>query len=182
MANIRRAGHRDRDNHHFELGQARLPDAGVEGASHAYVGAAHDAFTRLLHRLEPDTATLWVEAEPYLDRRVSVLVLDDSTLGEPYATHIDLVGRHWSGKRHAVVQGISLVTLLWTDGDRPIPCDYRTYHTPTDGRCRAEADTGRADPIASDRGRGRGGQVAGVGRITARHAVPAGPAPPLRRG
>ena len=41
---------------------------------------------------------------------------------------IDLVGRHWSGKHHAVVQGINLVSLLWTDGDRHIPCDYRIYH------------------------------------------------------
>lgn len=93
---------------------------------------AHDAFTRLLHRLEPDPATLWVEAEPHLDRRAGVLVLDDSTLDKPYARKIDLVGRHWSGKHHAVVQGISLVSLLWTDGDRHVPCDYRIYHKPTD--------------------------------------------------
>jgi len=91
---------------------------------------AHDAFTRLLHRLEPDPATLWLEASPQVLRLAGVLVIDDSTLDKPYATSIDLVGRHWSGKHHAVVQGISLVTLLWTDGDRHIPCDYRIYHKP----------------------------------------------------
>ena len=46
----------------------------------------------------------------------------------PTPRHIDLVGRHWSGKHHRVVQGIDLVSLLWTDGDRHIPCDYRIYH------------------------------------------------------
>ena len=90
---------------------------------------AHDAFTRLLHRLEPDPNTLWVEAQPQVDRGDGVLVMDDSTLDKPYAAAIDLVSRHWSGKHHAVVQGINLVTLLWTDGDRHVPCDYRIYHT-----------------------------------------------------
>jgi putative transposase len=50
------------------------------------------------------------------------------TVPKPYAKTIELVGRHWSGKHHAVVQGINLVSLLWTDGDRHIPCDYRIYH------------------------------------------------------
>ena len=92
--------------------------------------AAHDAFTRLLHRLEPDPETLWSEARPQVDLTAGVLVADDSTLDKPYAKAIELVGRHWSGKHHAVVQGINLVSLLWTDGDRYLPCDYRIYHKP----------------------------------------------------
>lgn len=86
---------------------------------------AHDAFTRLLHRLEPDADALWVEAEPQVRKATGVLVVDDSTLDKPYAKSIHLVTRHWSGKHHAVVRGINLVTLLWTDGDRHVPCDYR---------------------------------------------------------
>jgi hypothetical protein len=89
---------------------------------------AHDAFTRLLHRLEPDADTLWREARSQVALDGGVLVLDDSVLDKPYARHIDLVKRHWSGKHHRVVQGIDLVSLLWTDGDRHIPCDYRIYH------------------------------------------------------
>src|SRR5262245_13441243 len=89
---------------------------------------AHDAFTRLLHRLQPDPETLWIEAQPQVVRGDGFLVVDDSTLDKPYARAIDLVGRHWSGKHHAVVQGIDLVSLVWTDGDRIIPCDYRIYH------------------------------------------------------
>jgi hypothetical protein len=44
-------------------------------------------------------------------------------------------------KRRKVVRGINLITLLWTDGDRKIPCDYRLYSkagvpivTPVPGR------------------------------------------------
>ena len=94
---------------------------------------AHDAFTRLLLRLEPDPETLWQEAGPLVHRTGGLLVLDDSTLDKPYAKAIDLVTRHWSGKHHAVVRGINLITLLWTDGDRHIPCDYRLYDKGKDG-------------------------------------------------
>ena len=91
---------------------------------------AHDAFTRLLHRLQPDPATLWGEARAQVRLDDGVLVIDDSVLDKPYAEFIELVGRHWSGKHHAVVKGIDLVTLLWTDGDRHVPCDYRIFHKP----------------------------------------------------
>ncbi len=89
--------------------------------------AAHDAFTRLLYRLEPDAQTLWKEAASQVERKGGVLVVDDSTLDKPYAKHIELVQRHWSGKHHAVVEGINLITLLWSEGDRHIPLDYRVY-------------------------------------------------------
>jgi len=42
-----------------------------------------------------------------------VLVVDDSTLDKPYAHKTELVHRHWSGKHHAVVSGINLITLVW---------------------------------------------------------------------
>src|SRR5947207_243498 len=96
--------------------------------------AAHDALTRLLQRLEPDSAPLWREAEQHIDRRRGLLIADDSTLDKPYAQQIALVHRHWSGKQHRVVQGINLVTLLWSDGTDAIPCDYRLFDKPLDGR------------------------------------------------
>ena len=86
---------------------------------------AHDAFTRLLTRMEPDPATLREEAEPLVEKARGVLVLDDSTPDKPSAKRIDLVTRHWSGEHREVVRGINLITPLWTDGDRKIPVDYR---------------------------------------------------------
>jgi putative transposase len=59
--------------------------------------------------------------------RQGILVIDDSTLDKPYARKIELVTRHWSGKHHAVVSGINLITLLWTDGDRHVPVDYSIF-------------------------------------------------------
>ena len=88
---------------------------------------AHDAFTRLLHRLEPDAESLWGEAQTQVSLTRGILVIDDSTLDKPYARKMELVTRHWSGKHHAVVSGINLITLLWTDGDRHVPVDYRVF-------------------------------------------------------
>lgn len=88
---------------------------------------AHDAFTRLLTRLEPDAETLWSEAQSQVDLNQGILVLDDSTLDKPYSKRNDLVYRHYSGKHGEVVLGINLITLLWTDGDRAVPINYRVF-------------------------------------------------------
>lgn len=89
---------------------------------------AHDSFSRLLCELEPDPQALWSEAEPLIGGDAEgILILDDSTLDKPHARHIELVGWHFSGRHKRVVRGINLVTLLWTDGDRHIPIDYRIY-------------------------------------------------------
>lgn len=88
---------------------------------------AHDAFTRLLARLEPDSGMLWTEAKTQIDLQSGILVLDDSTLEKPYSKFNALAYRHWSGKQGRVVEGINLITLLWTDGDRCVPVDYRVF-------------------------------------------------------
>lgn len=84
---------------------------------------AHDAFTRLLHRLEPDPETLWAEVRDLVQRDTGVLIIDDTTLDKRRARHIDLVTKHWSGTHHRVVRGINLISLVWTDGDTIQPCD-----------------------------------------------------------
>jgi hypothetical protein len=86
---------------------------------------AHDAFTRLLNRLEPDPQALWDETRPLIRPDDGVLVLDDTVLDKPFARHMGLVGRFWSGRHKRVVRGIDLVSLVWTDGDALYPLDYR---------------------------------------------------------
>src|SRR5215204_5443288 len=69
---------------------------------------AHDAFTRLLTRLEPDAETLWTDSQTQVEKGKGILVIDDSTLDKPYSVRNDLVYRHYSGKHGAVVSGINL--------------------------------------------------------------------------
>lgn len=95
---------------------------------------AHDAFTRLLHRLEPASDALWAEVRPLIRPATGALVIDDSTLDKPRAKHIRRVAHHGSGNHRAVVRGINLITALWSDGDRLYPCDDRVSGQPTDGR------------------------------------------------
>jgi len=95
--------------------------------------AAHDAYTRLLQRIPPDSAALWEEVEPCIDMTMGMLVLDDTTLDKPYASKMALVSRHWSGKHHEVVQGINLISLVWTNGNACLPCDFRLYNKANDG-------------------------------------------------
>jgi len=100
---------------------------------------AHDAFTRLLKKQPPDTGALWREAEAVVDKERGLLVLDDTTLDKPYAEKMELVTYHWSGKHGRVVKGINLLTLLWTDGEALIPCDFRVYDKPLGGSTKNES-------------------------------------------
>jgi len=103
-------------------------------ASSGEEGPAHDAYTRLLQRLPPDSEALWVEVEGCIERTRGMLVIDDTTLDKPYAKDMALVTRHWSGKHHEVVQGINLISLVWTDdGQSSWPLSYRLYNKADDG-------------------------------------------------
>ena len=68
-----------------------------------------------------------------LNATSGLLVIDDTTLDKPYASKMALVTRHWSGKQHEVVQGINLISLVWSDGDAAFPCDFRLYNKVEDG-------------------------------------------------
>jgi hypothetical protein len=96
-------------------------------------GPAHDAYTRLLYRVESDGEALWDEVKPLVRHDEGVLVIDDTTLDKPYAREMDLVTWHWSGKHGEVVKGINLISLLWTDGEARLPCDFRIYNKEEDG-------------------------------------------------
>jgi putative transposase len=125
----------DQDYINFLVAAQRVFSASEAARSHPD-GAdkpAHDAYTRLLQRLPPDSEALWSEVQLCVDRISGLLVIDDTTLDKPYASQMALVTRHWSGKQHAVVQGINLISLVWTDGDAAFPCDFRVYNKVEDG-------------------------------------------------
>ena len=78
------------------------------------------------------STALWTKAASYVKTDQGILVIDDSTLDKSYAQQMELVTRHWSGKHQQVVCGINRITLMWTDGDSQIPCDYRLYNKQQD--------------------------------------------------
>jgi putative transposase len=114
--------------------------------------SAHDSFARLLNWLEPDPQTLRDETRLLVRLNEWLLILDDSVLDKPFAQHMDLVGRFWSGRHKRVVKGIDLVSLVWTDGDALYPCDYRLID-PVDAEGKTKNDLFR-DMIEQAKARG----------------------------
>ncbi|WP_199197652.1 transposase [Chroococcidiopsis sp. CCALA 051] len=103
--------------------------------------------------MEPSPEALWHEAQAQVSLTTRILVVDDSTLDKFYAEKMELVTRHWSGKHGRVVQGINLISLLWTEGDRHIPLDYRFSEKSVDGatkndHLRAMLDTAKVRGFA----------------------------------
>jgi putative transposase len=148
------APHADADDYIAYLVATPGPGTATEMARCQPAGPdapAHDAFTRLLNRLEPDPDALWAEVRPLLPTG-GVLVFDDTVLDKPHAKHMGLVGWFWSGRHNRVVRGIDLVTAVWTDGDGLWPCDYRLVD-PADAPQRTKNDHLR-DMLAAARGRG----------------------------
>lgn len=95
---------------------------------------AHDSVSRWLSREKLTPKLLWQESQYLVGKRGGYLVLDDCVLDKPYSHKTALVKKQYSGKHHTVVKGIDLVTLLWTDGRKLIPVDYRIYDPSRDGK------------------------------------------------
>jgi hypothetical protein len=93
---------------------------------------AHDAYTRLLQRLPPDSEALWAEVQRCIALNSGLLIIDDTTLDKPYVSQMALVSRHWSGKHHEVVQGI--ITSLALCGAMGMPVCPATTACTTKGR------------------------------------------------
>lgn len=76
---------------------------------------SHDSVNRFLNRESYDGKYLFNEVKPLLNLNGGTLSIDDSVLDKPYANYIAFIGYFWSGKHHASVQGINLVTMYYSD-------------------------------------------------------------------
>jgi hypothetical protein len=55
------------------------------------------------------------------------LIIDDTVAEKPYARLWGEAAGVWSSKHHKVVFGVSVVLLVWTDGQVRIPLGYRVW-------------------------------------------------------
>jgi len=89
---------------------------------------SHDSVNRFLNRESYSPSDLFREVQPTVNLTGGTLSVDDSVLDKPYAHYIALVGHYWSGKHHAVVKGINLITLYYTDPHgQHQPVNFRVY-------------------------------------------------------
>src|SRR4051812_6076968 len=76
---------------------------------------SHDSVNRFLLREAYEPQDLFNEAKGLLNLVGGTLSVDDTVLDKPYSQKMELVAYFWSGKHHAVVKGLNLVTLYYTD-------------------------------------------------------------------
>jgi len=95
---------------------------------------SHDAVAKWLSRSDFRPADIWNQAKPLVDMKSGYLIADDSVLDKRYSRNNELAKLQYSGNEHGLVKGIDLVNLLWTDGKRFIPVDYRIYQKDIDGK------------------------------------------------
>jgi hypothetical protein len=71
---------------------------------------------RLFERQSHHTETLYNEAKRMIRADEGVLIIDNSITDKPYLPQIELGTRYWSEKYPRVVQGIDLISTVWTEG------------------------------------------------------------------
>jgi hypothetical protein len=96
--------------------------------AHAFEEAAHDRLTRMLHGawsgqilLDTVLRTLFTVAGRYL-------IVDDTVLEKPDARLRSEAAGVWSNTHKQVVCGVSVVLLVWTDGESRMPIACRVWH------------------------------------------------------
>lgn len=90
-------------------------------------GMAHDSVTRFLSRSDFRPSDLWRYAKPLVTFSDCYLVGDDSVLDKSRSRRNELAKVQYSGAAHALVNGMCMVNLLWSDGTDYVPIDYRHY-------------------------------------------------------
>jgi hypothetical protein len=96
--------------------------------SDAFDSVSHDRLIRMLQGawsghilLDLALRTLFCVAGGYL-------IVDDTVVAKPYARLLGEAAWVWSSKDRKVLFGVSLVLLVWTDGQIRIPLAYRVWH------------------------------------------------------
>ena len=56
------------------------------------------------------------------------LIVDDTVVAKPYARLLGEAAWVWSNKERKVLFGVSVVLLVWTDGQIRIPLAFRVWH------------------------------------------------------
>lgn len=109
--------------------------SGVELAKTSPIeGMEHDAISRFLAEAVFNPKDLWRHVHAFVRRTEGYLVVDDTLLDKRYSRKNELARVQYSGNVHGLVNGISIVNLLWTSGENYIPVDYRVYDKTRDGR------------------------------------------------
>ena len=90
--------------------------------------ASHDRLTRMLHGRWSGQTLFDLALRILFAVADGSLILDDTVVEKPYARLLGEAAWVWSNKQQKVVFGVSVVLLVWTDGEVRIPVGYRVWH------------------------------------------------------
>jgi hypothetical protein len=89
--------------------------------------ASHDCLTRMLNGAWSGQTLLHLALRTLFTVAGGYLILDDTVVEKPYARLLGEAAWVWSSKQSKVVFGVSVVLLVWTDGQIRIPVAYRVW-------------------------------------------------------
>ena len=108
--------------------------SGVELSKTAVNQLSHDVVSDWLFGEKFESKDLWPYVKGIVEKDKGYLIVDDTVLDKRFSRKNELVSRHWSGNEHRLISGIDLVNLVWTDGEKCIPTDYRIYQSEKEGK------------------------------------------------
>lgn len=98
------------------------------GLSNVMQTISHDSINRFLERERFEPKDLFDEEKYKINWIGGILSVDDSVLDKPYSDpkKAAFIDYFWSGKHHAIVKGINLMSLFYTDiHGISVPVNYR---------------------------------------------------------
>jgi putative transposase len=94
----------------------------------AFDSVSHDQLTRMLQGAWAGHTLLNLALRLLFTVAGGYLILDDTVVEKPYARLLGEAAWVWSSKQRKVVFGVSIVLLVWTDGQVRIPLAFRLWH------------------------------------------------------
>jgi putative transposase len=93
----------------------------------AMAEASHDRLTRMLKGTWSGQTLLNLALRTLFTVAGGYLIVDDTVVEKPYARLLGEAAWVWSSKQSKVVFGVSVVLLIWTDGQTRLPVAYRVW-------------------------------------------------------
>jgi hypothetical protein len=94
----------------------------------AFDSVSHDRLTRMLQGTWSGPRLLDLALRLLFTVAGGYLIVDDTVVAQPYARRLGEAAWVWSHKDRKVLFGVSVVLLVWTDGQVRIPLACRMWH------------------------------------------------------
>ena len=94
----------------------------------AFNSASHDRLTHMLNGFWSGHTLLHLALRTLFAVAGGYLIIDDTVVEKPSAQRFGEAAWVWSSKHSKVVFGVSVVLLVWTDGQRRLPVAFRVWH------------------------------------------------------